>query len=552
MEIKDIEDNPDNSKITELEIYDSEEYMRCTKSWIENWKSSEEFRKIGASLLQALNTDIELYNTIKSLKFSGEDFESIPNYTSIEPQFQQPYKDFIKFLIANKHGLCTNFSTYTTLKTFAIPSHSLMFSLLALFAGKPEKIPTTLLEKSHSERTPEEQKAAEKYLNKIFETSREIDYSEGYEKVYEKKTALICNNATVEGRAEISWSLFQKDISFREERLAKYIKRTFGPEGIRHLLGLIIGLEENGRTGSFEWSVNDHLERLGYKKKACGSYDIELRKMASEIVKIFTGLCITSIRKKGKKDSIYANFLFMVQGYGLEAFEKEIIDEKIKLTATDFWYQNALSPVDGQAPKYTKLLQDIVKENHREHPLTLYLAPLLAIFWRMNPEKKISIRNLMEWCDLDTGKYKLRGVRELQASLEYMQIKGYLGDWEHNGEYRILADNKDVLDICLVLNPPYWLNEELELIDSKRIAFRKERTQLVTHEELLQIIEESGLTDAQFGQSIGTTKPYISMLKAGKRKISQKISQKIREFVTKKVNKKLTKSTSLSHFIYPS
>lgn len=46
--------------------------------------------------------------------------------------------------------------------------------------------------------------------------------------------------------------------------------------------------------------MNKHLERLGYRKKANRSYDIEAKKIASEAVKIFISFCITSKRKDGK------------------------------------------------------------------------------------------------------------------------------------------------------------------------------------------------------------------------------------------------------------
>lgn len=420
--------------------------------------------------------------------------------------------------------------------TFAIPSHSLMFSLLALFAGKPERIPRELLEKPHSERTQKEKEEADKYLKSIFETTEETDYSEGTEKKTEKKIALICSNQKVEGRAEISWSLFRNDAHFREERLAIYIKKTFGAEGIRHLLGLIIGLEENFRRGHFEWSVNEHLERLGYRKKN-RSFDPELKKMASEIVKIFTGLCITSIRKDGDNSfgSIKGKFLFMVEGFEIQTFEKEIIDEKITLAATDFWYKNALSTRDGQAPQYTKLLKEIVKENHQEHPLPLYLAPLLAIFWRMNPEKKIKVINLMSWCDLETkGQYKLRNIKRLESSLEYMKIKGYLGNWKHDGMINKLSENENPLDVCLTLIPPTWLKNELQLIENKKETFainNKSNSKNITLNEFIDIYESSGLTIDQFGQHLGVTGQYISFIKNGKRAISKKISQSVRTYV---------------------
>ena len=56
----------------------------------------------------------------------------------------------------------------------------------------------------------------------------------------------------VEASARISRTLFSEGLNFREEALAVYIKRTFEAEGLRHLLGLLIGLEENFRQGQFE------------------------------------------------------------------------------------------------------------------------------------------------------------------------------------------------------------------------------------------------------------------------------------------------------------
>ena len=439
---------------------------------------------------------------------------------------------FLNFLLDNHEKLKLVLESTANPETFSIPSHSIMFSLLAMFAGKPERIPRKLLEKSHSERTQEENEQADKYLNELFQTDQEYDFSEG-KKVISKRIALICDNPKVEGRAEINMSLFRHDLSFREERLAIYIKRTFGPEGIRHLLGLIIGLEENFRKGHFEWSVNEHLERLGYRKKANRSFDRDVKKMATEIIKIFTGLCITSTRKEGKSESIKAKFLFMVEGFEIQTFEKEIIDEKITLVATDFWYKNAFSPTDGQAPQYTKLLKEIVKENHREHPLTLYLAPLFAIFWRMNPERKFKVKHLMEWCDLDTnGTHKFDHLKDLESALEYMKNKNYLGDWTNNGETKFPSKCEDPYECVLTFTPPEWLKREFMLIEQKReMPALPQKQKIISREEFLKIFEESGLKRKQFANSIGVTPQLITAIINGKRSITSETSNKIRSFV---------------------
>lgn len=285
--------------------------------------------------------------------------------------------------------------------TFALPSHALMFTLLAMFAGKPDMIPRRLLSKPHSEWTAIEQKEAEEFLSTILKVEKNTSYLNGRESVEEKYIAVVSDNPKVEAEAEIDISLFNADIRFREISLALYIKRTFGAEGLRHLLGLLIGLEENFRKGHFIWSVNEHLERLGHRRKSNGTFDYDLKKTASEIIRVFQSLFITARKKEGKKEVIQGERLFSIDGFRQEIFDKVVIDEKIKLRATDFWYKNAFEPKDGHTAKYTKLLKKIAQENHRQHPLTIYLTPLLAIFWRMNPQQKISIQSLMDWCDLD-------------------------------------------------------------------------------------------------------------------------------------------------------
>ena len=81
--------------------------------------------------------------------------------------------------------------------TFAIPSHSLMFTLLAMFSGKPEKIPRKILEKTYQERTSEEQIKAEKFLNSILETKTETNTYLGIKKERKIASLIPSGNATL-------------------------------------------------------------------------------------------------------------------------------------------------------------------------------------------------------------------------------------------------------------------------------------------------------------------------------------------------------------------
>ena len=240
------------------------------QTWLDKKAVPKELGEFGLSEIKRMREEYE-----SSKKFLEEN----PNPT--QEQVLEWYKTrkmhtreelekgtaFLNFLLDNHEKLKLVLEASDKPEMFAIPANSLMFSLLAMFAGKPERIPSQLLEKPHNERTQKEKEQAEKYLNEIFKMEKEYDYSDGKETIKEKRVALICDNWKIEAKAEISTNLFRYDPLFREERLAMYIKRTYGSEGIRHLLGLIVGLEENFRKGHFEWSVNEHLERLGYRKK---------------------------------------------------------------------------------------------------------------------------------------------------------------------------------------------------------------------------------------------------------------------------------------------
>jgi len=413
-------------------------------------------------------------------------------------------------------------------ETFAFPSHAVMFTLLAMFAGKPDKIPRKLLEKSNSEWTPLERKEAEEFLDSIIKKESNVSYRNSSEEIEDKYIAVVSDNPKVEASAEITSSIFREDLQFREESLAIYIKRTFGPEGLRHLLGLLIGMEENYRKGYFEWSVNEHLQRLGYQRKSHGTFAYELKKSASEIIKVFQSLFITARKKEGGKEIIQGERLFTIEGFRQEIFDKVVIDERIRLRATDFWYKNAFEPVDGHAGKYTKLLKKIAQENHREHYLTIYLAPLLAIFWRMNPEQKISVSNLMEWCDLaSTGKYRMRNLKSLESELNYMMKRGYLGSWINNGENPSLLECVDPFNCSLTLTPPEWLGQELKSIQAKKELPSIGSSEL-TLSEFQDIFTGSKLSGLEFSRRIGISSSMLSYILRGKRPLSKEIAEKIK------------------------
>jgi len=485
------------------------------------------------------NSEITLIDLLENLQRSEQEgwekaIQPIANFT---PEQISNLKEVVNKLGPSAEKIAITEAIEKIMKqspkeeTFALPSHSIMFTLLAMFAGKPDKIPRKLLEKPQEEWTSEEKKEAEEFLNSIIQKQSVTSYRGSQEDTEEKYIAIVSDNPRVEAKAEITMSLLKDDIGFREESLAIYIKRTFGPEGLRHLLGLLIGLEENYRKGYLEWSVNEHLQRLGYQKKSYGSYDPELKRTASEIIKVFQSLFISARRKDGKKEVIEGERLFSIDGFRQEIFDKKIIDEKIRIRATDFWYRSAFKSGDGKSMTYTKLLKKIAQENHREHPLTIYLAPLLAIFWRMNPQQRFSVANLMQWCDLDIkGKLKLRQIRSLESELNYMKENGYLGDWTCNGENKLPSQTNDPLSCKLTLTPPNWLDNELKAFQNRSDLPLIDYKRIISRHDLQAIFSASKMSIREFGKAIGVTGAMISYMLSGKREISPNLSNELTSF----------------------
>lgn len=472
---------------------------------------------------QDKKTQNEIMNTLWEGMFSGIEIE----LEKLDKQEKYPERAFTTLRIDNE--------------TFAIPSNPLMFTLLAMFSGRPERIPRNLLEKPHNERTPEEREVADQYINSIFDKQTSVSYDKRGKPITEKKViAVISDNPRVEAKAEIGTTLFGDDLSFKEGSLAIYLKRTFGAEGLRHLLAILIGLDDAGRTGEFVWDINEHLDRLGYKKEKSGAYKQETKRIAIEIVKLFISLNITAKNKTKNITEIFEMPLFhKVLSY--EKIEENfIIDKKIKIKASDYWYKNSFESSEGSSQQFTKLLKEIARENHREHALTIYLAPLLAVFWRINSESRdLSVRSLMEWCDIDfkNDPQKQRTLKNIESELEYMILKGYLGSWENKTTNALPSESNDPLNCILAFYPPDWLKEELKLIGSKKEMYLDEKlnkekakgNKPLTKEEFKEILDNSGLSNRQFANRINVSPALITRYANGERIISIDISQRIRD-----------------------
>jgi hypothetical protein len=445
---------------------------------------------------------------ISSLKHLNEHFQNI--YTIIAVKYtEEVQKPFVSSL------------------TFAIPTIPEMFGILPMFAGKPQKLSqaiTKILTKNKEERTTDEQDQIDQYLSSIFDIETEISYSEGRENIRKKGFILLCDNPIVTANAQLPENHIDN-----QEGLISYIKRTYGSEGLRHLLAILVGMEENGRKGICKISINEHLNRLGYKKGDNRTYKYELKKTAAEIIYILSSLYITIIKKKGKnKGSIEALKLFNLEGVKVDFDTDELINSDFYISTTE-WYKQAFLSQEDESPKYTKLLKTLIHENHLHHSLTIYLTTLFGVFWRMQSFIELKVQTLIEWCDLNSSESnKHRDYKTIESELNYMKEKNYLGNWEIKSGLLSISESKTPLEENIIIYPPIWLNESIKQIEEKKEIFMIEnKNQIINLDQFEEIYLKSNLTIKEFCEKIDISPRMFHLIKKGERNISNKISSKL-------------------------
>ncbi len=402
-------------------------------------------------------------------------------------------------------------------KTFVFPSHRLMFTLLALFAGKTEQITFA------DGKTVSSDTTLKTTVDGYGPRGNEITST----------VAFLANNAKVTAIADVTQLLTGQPVPFfTHDSLAVYINKTFGAEGLRHLLGLLIALEETKEKGVIQWEVNSHLEKLGYKIAPNGSYKHEDKINAVTILQLFTNLYLIARRKDGTKEEVKIRKLFSLIGADIEKDREELLKSTVIVRAEN-WYNSAFITEEDNTPTFTKLLRRVARENHREHPLCIHLYCLFSVFWRMNPERKLNVEALMDWSGIVTNdRKKMKYLRNLENELDYMVVMNYLGSWT-NLSYPNLkpSDSPTPMSCIISLQPPSWLLRELSQIsaDYPLLPFLMNSTNILTIEQLELILERSKMKMKDFALQIGISRQMLNYIRSGKKKMSVTLKENILE-----------------------
>lgn len=411
------------------------------------------------------------------------------------------------------------------IRTFALPSVApLMLNLVAMFSGKGRL--SKPLSSSDRGNNPE-QFIAQNILKEtelIRDSHGAITGSDNIQLILTDTPKLIAVGTLDKGLLE-------------SVDLPIAIQRTFGAEGLRHFLALVVMLEENYRTGYFQWNVNHVLREMGYERDPSGAFNIELKKKATEILLLLTNLTIVATRKDSRREEVRLQKLFHIDSQHLVKYSNGVINNTIVIQASPYWYQDAFfqDAKNRKGRQYTKLLRKIITENHWKHSLTIYLSTLLSIFWRISRgrPRSFSVKNLIEWCNIDlAGSNRTYYWSRLVQELEYMRANEYLG----NFKIRRVRESSRVADTDTIeFHPPGWLTEEFELIHKKREeiigASLPPPLPVMSPDEFREIVSKIALSNRELAQRLEISHTMVNMILSGKRRVTDTVARKLKAVV---------------------
>lgn len=417
--------------------------------------------------------------------------------------------------------------------TAALPSSPVFQAILALFSGKPDFVPTTAIAKHAAARTEDEQRKVDEFIrSRVHPTPTTLDRRGEFVPATHRRIVTVSSGPLVAAKGEVDPDLFEGDPEYEHEKLARLVAKTYGPEGLRHFLGIVVALERNGRKGWIDWDVDVHLDALGIDREKSGAHKTSHKKSAYEIALLMTNLTITEVKgEKSGAGELRQMKLFTITGRTARTTKNVVVKERLRIEATSFWYEDSLRDVPGRGRQYTKLLQSIAAEDHRTHPYVIQLGAQFAIDWRIDGGQplKLKVPTLCRRLGIPKDRKRLERLRKLEAELDYMKEREHLGDWFTKSGTRPSESTSPDNEVFVFVAPD-WFQKDLARIREGREMHRlAEKARKMTSEEFADVLHRSGLSAKLFAAELGISPALVSRILNGKRGVSPEVEKVLLE-----------------------
>ena len=256
-----------------------------------------------------------------------------------------------------------------------------------------------------------------------------------------------------ESQARTSLSLFEDDPLWSEGELSALIKRQFGPTGLKHLLGVMIAVEEHAsmpdaQPGAFVFDASRHLDILGYSRSnrvmGKGYHSAKRLREARAIVSLLCSLTIVQEIRLGDRRGSTLKIRLLQDEASVESWENIVADghalkerittnEKIFLRFNPHLFNAAVDGSERTRQLYTLQLKKLSRENARSQSLTLILGVHLPIKFRLNhcQPLNLSARAFLRMAGIVEDEYtRYEHLERLENTLRHMVEQGYISRFE--------------------------------------------------------------------------------------------------------------------------
>lgn len=357
------------------------------------------------------------------------------------------------------------------------------------------------------------------------------------------------------------------------------ILRSFGPMGLKHLLGVFVAAEDAGTgsplPGGFVLDLNRHLDRLGYKRSdVVAGQRAHTKKHLDEARSVLRLLCSSTLTQEirlGSRRGTTIRLRFLLNEAASEAWhetrtedgrqrERASLRERLFLRINPYLYASALEGERDQRASYTYQLRQLVRENALQRPWVFILGTALPMRFGMNGGRAVCERchSILAMGGAPPDDPDVR--MQVEQALKYMVEQGYLGAFETD-RFRYETDLRFALtavpgrspqprlvvkpsggaagpDEIWRIEPPHFLSELLHRANRTLDPGAEQPTETATQGspeqpllpglegtaeyvgdgEVLRLFRERlGLSQGQLARTLGYTQAAISMAEAGKR-----------------------------------
>jgi hypothetical protein len=243
------------------------------------------------------------------------------------------------------------------------------------------------------------------------------------------------------------------------EALVRELKEWRGWMGLRNWAALqrLLSVEGN-REGWVRWTLDAHMNALGYSPRARES--VETQRRVAQEVELFTELELAVYdqqdRLRERRPLVHVGSKFD----RLHGSEWRLEGMELRINA--LLYQGVRDNETGKlGSNYGLAAPELPQVDHARHPHTIALGIILPIRWRLAwgdrvDHVRLKGASLLHLAGIAYSKHDpARAWDALERDLEELRRIGGLGRWAWEGPPR-------ESDSIVVLHPPEWARDRLE------------------------------------------------------------------------------------------